>query len=85
MDSRLQWNEAGTALAVLKGSDVEKMRERDNVLLAFPDITAALKDGARRRAGGARGGKGRGPPQGLGDQRSGRLAWSEDTSASSSG
>ena len=70
MYSRLQWNEAGTGLAVLKGSDVEKMRERDNVLLAFPDITAALKDGASAAvAGGARGGQGRGPPQGLGDQR----------------
>jgi dipeptidyl aminopeptidase/acylaminoacyl peptidase len=44
--NRLAWNEAGTGLAVLKGSDVEKMRERDNVLLAFPDITPALKDGA---------------------------------------
>ena len=33
--NRLTWNEEGTALAVLKGIDVEKMRERDNVLVAF--------------------------------------------------
>ncbi len=47
--SRLTWNEAGTALAVLKGTDVEKMRERANVLLAFPDVrkTIAGDSGAR--------------------------------------
>jgi len=44
--NRLAWNEDGTAVAVLKGSEVEKMRERNNVLIAFPDITDALKDGA---------------------------------------
>jgi len=36
--SRLTWNEAGTALAVLKGQDVEKLAEKANVLLAFPDV-----------------------------------------------
>ena len=40
--NRLTWSEDGTALAVLKGLDVEKMRERDNVLLAFPNVQAAL-------------------------------------------
>ncbi len=40
--SRLAWNEEGTALAVLKGAAVEKMRERSNVLLAFTDIRAAV-------------------------------------------
>jgi len=44
--NRLAWNDEGNALAVLRGSDVEKMREKDNVLLAFPDVAAALKDGA---------------------------------------
>src|SRR4029077_14814003 len=42
--SRLTWNDAGTGLAVLKGVDVEKMRERDNVLLVYPDVQAALGD-----------------------------------------
>ncbi len=42
--NRLTWSEDGTALAALKGLDVEKMRERDNVLLAFPDVQAALGD-----------------------------------------
>lgn len=42
--NRLTWSEDGTALAVLKGLDVEKMRERDNILLAFPDVQAALGD-----------------------------------------
>src|SRR5262249_7347827 len=32
--NRLTWSEDGAALAVLKGVDVDKMRERDNVLLA---------------------------------------------------
>ncbi len=40
--NRLTWSEDGAALAVLKGLDVEKMRERDNVLIAFPDVQAAL-------------------------------------------
>jgi dipeptidyl aminopeptidase/acylaminoacyl peptidase len=44
--NRLVWNEDGNAVAVLKGSDVEKMRERDNVLVAFPDVVSALKEGA---------------------------------------
>jgi dipeptidyl aminopeptidase/acylaminoacyl peptidase len=42
--SRLAWNEDGTALAVLKGIEVEKMRERRNVLLVFPDVQAWLGD-----------------------------------------
>jgi dipeptidyl aminopeptidase/acylaminoacyl peptidase len=40
--NRLAWNEDGTAIAVLKGADVEKMREKDNVLVAFPNVPAAL-------------------------------------------
>ncbi len=43
--NRLTWNEAGTSLAVLKGVEVEEMRERDNVLVAFPDIGTALAAG----------------------------------------
>jgi dipeptidyl aminopeptidase/acylaminoacyl peptidase len=43
--NRLAWNDEGTALAVLKGNEVEKMRERDNVLIAFPDVAACLKEG----------------------------------------
>jgi dipeptidyl aminopeptidase/acylaminoacyl peptidase len=40
--NRLTWSEDGTALAVLVGLEVEKMRERDNRLIAFPDVRAAL-------------------------------------------
>jgi dipeptidyl aminopeptidase/acylaminoacyl peptidase len=43
--NRLSWNDAGTALAVLKGTEVEKMREKNNVLIAFPDVPACLKEG----------------------------------------
>jgi dienelactone hydrolase len=42
--SRLAWSDDGTALAVLKGAEVEKQRERDNVLMAFADIDAAMND-----------------------------------------
>ena len=41
---RLAWSEDGVALAALKGVEVEKMRERDNMLIAFPDVEAALTD-----------------------------------------
>ena len=40
--ARLQWNEDGDAVAVLKGSEVEKMREKSNVLLAFTNVPASL-------------------------------------------
>jgi dienelactone hydrolase len=42
--NRLTWSDDGKALAVLKGLDVDKMRERDNVLLAYPDVKASLAD-----------------------------------------
>jgi len=42
--NRLTWSEDGKALAVVKGADVDKMRERDNVLIAFTDVKAALGD-----------------------------------------
>jgi Prolyl oligopeptidase family len=39
---RLAWNDAGTAVAVLKGTEVPKMRERGNVLVVVPDVRAAM-------------------------------------------
>ena len=42
--NRLTWSEDGTSVAVLKGVDVDKMRERTNVLIAFPNVQAALND-----------------------------------------
>ena len=47
---RLAWNDAGTGVAVLKGQDVPKMRERDNVLLVVPDVPTALADAKRAPA-----------------------------------
>ncbi len=38
--NRLTWNDTGTALAVLKGRDVDRKRERDNSLLVVPDVRA---------------------------------------------
>jgi dipeptidyl aminopeptidase/acylaminoacyl peptidase len=42
--TRLTWNDAGTALAVLKGLPVDRMRERENVLLAFPSLKATASE-----------------------------------------
>ncbi len=39
---QLSWNDAGTGLAVLKGQEVPKMLQRDNVLLVVPDVHAAM-------------------------------------------
>ena len=36
--SRMTWNDDGTALAVLKAKDVTRMREKDNVLIAYPNV-----------------------------------------------
>ena len=38
--SRLTWNNDGTGLAVLKGREVEKMRERNNRLVVFGNLAA---------------------------------------------
>ena len=40
--SRLSWHDRNNAIAVLKGREVDKMRERDNRLLVFTDVGAAL-------------------------------------------
>jgi hypothetical protein len=42
--SQLAWSDGGNGVAVLKGEDVPKMVERDNTLLAVPDVRAALAD-----------------------------------------
>jgi len=42
--ARMTWNDAGTGLAVLKGVEVDKMRERDNTLLVYRDIKSAITD-----------------------------------------
>ena len=47
--ARLAWNEPGTALAALKGAEVEKKREKENVLIAFPDVYAAVADPSTAR------------------------------------
>ncbi len=38
--SRLTWNDNGSAIAVLKGREVEKMREHSNTLLVFSNVAA---------------------------------------------
>ncbi|MCX6560369.1 MAG: prolyl oligopeptidase family serine peptidase [Candidatus Aminicenantes bacterium] len=76
---RLAWSESGKALAVLKGVEVEKMREKKNVLLAFPDVPAALKDGASVPAPVVLDpDKAEGFPKGWVVSDRAALAWSED-------
>jgi dipeptidyl aminopeptidase/acylaminoacyl peptidase len=41
---RLAWSEDGAALAALKGVEVERMRERDNALVAVADVRAVFGD-----------------------------------------
>ncbi|MFB3852675.1 MAG: prolyl oligopeptidase family serine peptidase [Vicinamibacterales bacterium] len=77
--NRLTWNEEGNAVAVLRGSDVEKMRERDNVLLAFPDVPAAFDE----ETGGSEAvvldpAKAEGFPKGWVISDRATLQWSED-------
>jgi dipeptidyl aminopeptidase/acylaminoacyl peptidase len=77
--SRLAWNEDGSAVAVLKGGDVERMRERDNVLVAFPDVLASLKDGASVPAAAVLDpAKADGFPKGWVVSDRAALVWSED-------
>ncbi|MGV3710529.1 MAG: prolyl oligopeptidase family serine peptidase [Gemmatimonas sp.] len=40
--NRLTWTEDGTGVAVLKGKEVDKMRERDNTLIAFANVRSAF-------------------------------------------
>lgn len=77
--NRLAWNDEGTALAVLKGAEVEKMRERDNVLIAFPDVPAVLKDGDRApKPAILDPAKAAGFPKGWAASDRAGLAWSDD-------
>ncbi len=39
--AQLSWNKEGSALAVLKGSKKEKLTQKENTLLVFPDLSAA--------------------------------------------
>jgi dipeptidyl aminopeptidase/acylaminoacyl peptidase len=71
--SRVSWNDAGTGVAVLKGRPVEKLRERHNELLVFPDV--AVEESAPKlldpTAAPAF-------PKGFELSERGPLAWSDD-------
>jgi dipeptidyl aminopeptidase/acylaminoacyl peptidase len=41
--NQLAWNDQGTGLAVLKGVEVPRDRERQNVLVVFPDVRHAIE------------------------------------------
>ncbi|MEX2177857.1 MAG: prolyl oligopeptidase family serine peptidase [Gemmatimonadaceae bacterium] len=48
--SRLAWNDAGTAVAALKAKEVPRMRERDKVLLVYPNVRAVFGTAATAAA-----------------------------------
>jgi dipeptidyl aminopeptidase/acylaminoacyl peptidase len=73
---QLAWNDSGTGVAVLKGQDVPKMRERDNVLLVIPDARAALGD--PKRAAMTLDTTAAGFPRGWAISDRSPLSWSED-------
>jgi len=78
--SRLTWNEEGTALAVLKGKAIEEMRERENVLMAFPDLSAAIGGGGATSASPAilDPSSAAGFPEGWVVSERGAVSWSKD-------
>jgi len=76
--SRIAWSDEGNSLAVLKGSEVEKMREKDSLLLAFPDVAAAVKEGAAVGPIVLEAAKTDGFPKGWVISDRAALAWSED-------
>ncbi|HUL75556.1 MAG TPA: prolyl oligopeptidase family serine peptidase [Vicinamibacterales bacterium] len=77
--NRLTWNDAGTALAVLKGLDVDKSRERENVLLAFSNVQAALGDSQEPPPVVLDPAKADGFPKGWVVSDRATLEWSDDT------
>jgi dipeptidyl aminopeptidase/acylaminoacyl peptidase len=42
--NRLAWSDDGNGIAALKGKEVERMRERDNVMMVFTNVRGALSD-----------------------------------------
>ena len=76
--NRLVWNEDGTGVAVLKGGDVERMRERENVLVAYADLRAATGNAAAPAAMVLDPAKAEAFPKGWVVSDRAGLAWSDD-------
>jgi dipeptidyl aminopeptidase/acylaminoacyl peptidase len=75
--NRLQWNDAGSALAVLKGTEVDRMRERDNRLVVYPNVRDAMGATSSVRAT-TLDAKGAGFPRGFVISDRAALDWSGD-------
>ncbi|MEO7999080.1 MAG: hypothetical protein ABI852_16625, partial [Gemmatimonadaceae bacterium] len=75
--NRLTWTEDGTGIAVLKGKDVDKMRERDNSLIAFGNVRSAFGNAelAPARFDGT---AAQGMPKGFVISDKATLTWSSD-------
>jgi len=66
----LSWNDAGTGLAVLKGKEVPKMREKENVLLVIPTVKAPARVTLDSSAAGL--------PKGFMISERASITWSDD-------
>jgi dipeptidyl aminopeptidase/acylaminoacyl peptidase len=75
--ARLSWSDDGNRLALLKGSSPERMRERDNRLIAFTSLRTALDDLEFEPTVLDRG-KAAGFPAGFVVSERAPLSWSED-------
>jgi dipeptidyl aminopeptidase/acylaminoacyl peptidase len=74
--SRIEWSDDGTRLAALKGRPIEKMRERDNTLVTFANIRAALDRAPSAPVSLMR--SAAGFPEGFVISERAPLAWTED-------
>jgi dipeptidyl aminopeptidase/acylaminoacyl peptidase len=75
--SHMTWNDDGSAIAVLKGSEVTGMREKDNTLIVFPDIPSALGAESTIRSAKLDANVGGFPKGSVVSDRAG-LTWSDD-------
>ena len=76
--ARLAWNDAGTGVAVLKGSPVPKMLERANIVVAVPDVRAVMANPVLANASTTLDSSAAGFPAGWVISDRAPLAWSED-------
>ncbi|MDH5234075.1 MAG: prolyl oligopeptidase family serine peptidase [Gemmatimonadota bacterium] len=77
--SGIAWNDAGTGVAVLKGTEVPKMREKENVLLVIPAVRpAAGAKAAPTQARVSLDSSAAGLPKGFVISERAPLSWSDD-------
>jgi dipeptidyl aminopeptidase/acylaminoacyl peptidase len=74
--NRLTWNDEGSAIAVLKGKEVPRMREKDNMLVVFPNVRTAFDASVKPVT--LEGSAASGIPKGFVISERGPISWSDD-------